>query len=237
MAREKVFRFKQFSVRNDKSAMKVGTDGVLLGSWADTIGAGSVLDIGTGTGLIALMIAQRCDAHITAVEIDEDAASEALHNFSASLWKERLHLQMMDFKEFATCCVERFDLIVSNPPYFIDSLKCPDEKRDIARHTGSLSYGDLLNGAVRLLTENGCICLITPFDVESVIENLVIELQLQTKHKTLVYPTPESSAKRILWNLSKENAICKVDSLIIEKERHIYTDEYIALTRDYYLKF
>lgn len=237
MAREKIFRFKQFCIRNDKSAMKVGTDGVLLGAWADVNNVTSVLDIGTGTGLIALMIAQRSIADITAIEIDEDAASEAKQNFKESPWRERLHIEKMDFNEYAENCEDRFDLIISNPPYFIDSLKCPDAKRGRARHTDSLSYDNLIHGAANLLSDNGRICLITPSDVENIITSIATTNELIITKKTMVYPTQKSSAKRILWQLSKVYSEFEEDSLCIEIDRHVYTEEYINLTRDFYLKF
>lgn len=236
MAREKIFRFKQFSVRNDKSAMKVGTDGVLLGAWADVDNASSVLDIGTGTGLIALMIAQRSIADITAIEIDEDAASEAKQNFAESPWLERLHVEKIDFNEYAATCKDKFDLIISNPPYFIDSLKCPDDKRGKARHTDSLSYDNLIQGAAKLLSDNGRICLITPSDVENIIISIATTNELIIIKKTTVYPTQKSAAKRILWQFSKVYSECVEDSLYIEIDRHVYTKDYINLTRDFYLK-
>ena len=174
MAREKVFRFKQFSVRNDKSAMKVGTDGVLLGAWADVKAANSVLDIGTGTGLVALMMAQRCNANIDAIEIDADAFAEATLNFNESPWAERMKVIHDDFITFSKDCDLRYDVIVSNPPYFIDSLVCQEEKRKNARHTSSLSYENLIECAVKLLNDNGFICLITPSDVENHLDNIIM---------------------------------------------------------------
>lgn len=235
MARENIFRFKQFSVRNELSAMKVGTDGVLIGAWADVSCAKTVLDVGTGTGLVALMAAQRCQANITAVEIDRDAVTEATYNFEISPWKERLSVIHTDFNDFCRLCNEKFDLVVSNPPYFINSLECPDEKRGQARHTSALSYEMLLAGACRLLTETGCVCIITPADVECVIESIVIANNMNVSRKTYVKPTPESSPKRIMWKISHCSKICITDCITIEKERHIYTDDYISLTKDYYL--
>lgn len=233
--REKVFRFKQFSVRNDLSAMKVGTDGVLLGAWADVAHASSVLDVGTGTGLVALMVAQRCDAEITGVEIEAEAVLEAGQNFAESSWKNRLKIVHADFIEYSRECKERFDVIVSNPPYFVNSLECPDEKRTQARHTDSLSYDKLIECSARLLTENGKIFLITPSDVENLLEKIVEDCGLHVNVKTYICPTVGSAPKRILWKLSHENKECDKSSITIEKSRHVYTDEYIALTREYYL--
>lgn len=235
MAREKVFRFKQFSVRNDKSAMKVGTDGVLLGAWADVTSAKRVLDIGTGTGLIALMIAQRCNAKITAVEIDNDAACEASQNFLESPWAERLSVEKADFEIYANECTEKYDVIVSNPPYFVNSLECPDDKRTKARHTDSLSYNTLIEGASKLLTESGSIFLITPSDVEEIIDKCVKAYGMYVVEKVYVCPVVNGLPKRILWKISKNNSVLKESDFAIEIDRHKYTQEYISLTREYYL--
>lgn len=235
MAREKTFRFKQFNVHNDKSAMKVGTDGVLLGAWADVCNAKSVLDVGTGTGLIALMVAQRSGAEICAVEIDEDAVAEAEINFDESPWNERLNVIQADFIDFAEHCERKFDVIVSNPPYFINSLECPDEKRGKARHTGSLSYEQLIGCSAKLLTEQGHICLITPSDVENLLETIITGNGLFVSRKVYVCPTIGSLPKRILWEISHQSTECETENIVIEKARHVYTDEYIALTHDYYI--
>jgi len=138
------FRFKQFSIKNDASAMKVGTDGVLLGAWARTV-SGRVLDVGTGTGLIALMIAQRePSAFITAIDIDAPSVEEASYNFFASPWSERLSSSLCDFRTMEGC----FDQIISNPPFFIDSLKSSDSRRSDARHTDTLSQDDMISAVV-----------------------------------------------------------------------------------------
>lgn len=235
MAREKVFRFKQFSVLNDKSAMKVGTDGVLLGAWADVTGAKKVLDIGTGTGLIALMIAQRSDAEITGIEIDHDSACEAERNFTMSTWQNRLKVLKMDFNEYAKVCRDEYDLIVSNPPYFVNSLECPDEKRLQARHTCALNYTQLIEGAVSLLADKGNICLITPIEVEGLLNEIVKKNGLSICKKVYVSSVVGSVAKRILWQISNKKGNCAKYSFSIEISRHVYTDEYIALTKEYYL--
>ncbi len=236
MPREKVFRFKQFSVLNHKSAMKVGTDGVLLGAWADVNEAQSVLDVGTGTGLIALMLAQRCMAEIVGIEIEPNAAEEAQINFYESPWNDRLRVEMIDFVEYADTCTSQFDVIVSNPPYFVNSLECDDEKRQKARHTSSLSYENLISGAVSLLNDNGHLCLITPSDVENLIENIVTKNKCYIINKVYVCPIVGGEAKRILWKISKTEEKCETSRLEIEKARHEYTDDYISLTKDYYLK-
>ncbi len=238
--RESIFRFKQFSVRNEKSAMKVGTDGVLIGAWCDVDNVNSVLDIGCGTGLISLMVAQRQPlAQIDAVEIDDDACNEALVNFRNSPWTNRLSVISADFKEFAAMCSKRYDLIVSNPPFFTNGVLPPNESRKNARHCASLSFADLLAGASRLLSERGRICVITPCESDESIRLIADDCGLKNRAKTIVYPKPASQPKRILWQFDKnaDRGSAVIDSLIIEtEERHHYSNEYISLTKDFYLK-
>ncbi|MDP2113785.1 MAG: methyltransferase, partial [Bacteroidota bacterium] len=163
MPRNNYFQFKQFRIIQDKSAMKVGVDGVLLGVWANVSGAKRILDIGTGTGLIALMMAQRnADARIDAVEIEPDAFQEAVYNIQQSPWNERIQIELCSFQEFAGKAGLKYDLIVSNPPYFTNGHKAPLENRATARHSDSLSLGDLISGAIGLLNETGKIALVLP---------------------------------------------------------------------------
>ncbi|MFM2293328.1 MAG: hypothetical protein RIS29_3141, partial [Bacteroidota bacterium] len=147
------FRFKQFTVFHDRCAMKVGIDGVLLGCWTNVADTSMVLDIGTGTGLIALMIAQRTDAHIDAIDIDEGAFEQAMINVQASPWSSRLNVVLSSLQDFVSD--KKYDLIVSNPPYFINSLKNPDEQRTTARHTDSLTHEELIDQCIPKLTEGG----------------------------------------------------------------------------------
>ncbi|MDR0892473.1 MAG: methyltransferase, partial [Mediterranea sp.] len=149
------FQFKQFTVWHDKCAMKVGTDGVLLGAWASVAGARRLLDVGTGTGLIALMLAQRCDAdaRLVALDIDALAVEQARGNVAASLWSDRIEVLEADFKQYHPDV--KFDVVVSNPPYFTEALACPDPQRNMARHNDSLSYGKLLEGVAKFLSQEG----------------------------------------------------------------------------------
>ena len=198
------FQFKQFTVWHDKCAMKVGTDGVLLGAWTSVQGAHSILDVGTGTGLVALMLAQRSlpNTNIVALEIDEAA---------------------------------KFDVIVSNPPYFVDSLGCPDQQRNSARHNDSLTYEELLEGVTGLLTENGTFTIVIPMDVADRVKMIASEKKLQAVRQLNVITKPGGIPKRTLITFSFSNQECIVEELLTEVARHQYSKEYIALTREYYL--
>ena len=232
------FRFKQFAVEQSGVAMKVGTDGVLLGAWADCEGAKNILDIGTGTGVIALQMAQRNpEAQIRAVEIDETAAHRARANFDLSPWAERLTVEQSAVQEFEPS--EKFDLIVSNPPYFVDSLLPPDAKRSTARHTDTLSFEDLTYGVLRLLSPDGHFALILPPpEMERMLS--AARGRLFVRRRCEVWTTPQSGARRIMAELSQQPPAQPPQSekLIIEDRGPMgYSEDYKRLTRDFYLKF
>lgn len=235
MGREKVFRFKQFAVVNDRTAMKVGTDGVLLGAWCPIDGARRILDVGTGCGVIALMTAQRnCHAVIDAIDIDHDAIEEAELNFGNSPWSDRLTAIEGDFNSMDT---ERcYDLIVSNPPYFTSGVLPTGDARITARHTGSLTYRQLIEGAARLLTEDGMLAMITPTDAEGDIIEAATFTSLPVRRLTRVIPVKGAEAKRTLWLLSRQEMPYLEDHLTIAHSDGSFTDEYIALTGAFYLK-
>lgn len=229
------FQFKQFTIWHDKCAMKVGTDGVLLGAWTKVDNAKNVLDIGTGTGLVSLMIAQRCDANITAIEIDKKTAEQAISNVHLSSWKERIKVANIDFKDYRSS--QKFDVIVSNPPYFSDSLLPPDSQRSIARHTSELTYNELFKGVSELLTKEGEFCVVIPSEVAEQIKRIARDNGMHEVRQTDVHPKPESNPKRCLLSFSLTNkGECVHDSLTIELARHQYSEEYIELTKAYYLK-
>lgn len=228
------FQFKQFTVWHDKCAMKVGTDGVLLGAWTDVSNAKNILDVGTGTGLLSLMMAQRCNADITAIEIDKQAIIQANKNVRRSPWEKQITILHTDYNKYTPN--QKFDLIVSNPPYFANSLLPPDESRSLARHTNELTYTDLIKKTVTLLQPTGTFSLIIPIDVcEKIIETAYNNSLFLIK-RTNVYTKPERSIKRTLLTFGFISANCVTDSLIIELSRHIYSEEYIELTKQYYLK-
>ena len=229
------FRFKQFAVEQDDVAMKVGTDGVLLGAWVDCEGAKHILDIGTGTGVIALQMAQRNQqAKVQAVEIDSTAALRARANFDASPWAERLEVEKTAVQEFAPA--EKFDLIVSNPPYFVDSLLPPDAKRSTARHTHDLTFEELDEAVARLLAEGGRFALILPV---AEFEKYLTITQLNIVRRCDVHPIEGGAVKRIMAEFAKQKpTTIAYETIAIEKGRRgDYTDDYRALTKDFYLKF
>lgn len=228
------FQFKQFTVWHDRCAMKVGTDGVLLGAWTEVSAANNVLDIGVGTGLVSLMIAQRCAACIVGVEIDPEAIRQARENIDRSLWKERISLEEIDFRQYRP--EKRFDTIVSNPPYFEDSLTPPDKQRSLARHTSGLSFRDLLAGVSALLADDGQFTLIIPAQADSLLKKLAFSFDLFPIRQCWVQTKPESTPKRTLVTFSRKESSCISQTLVVELERHVYSPEYIELTKDFYLK-
>lgn len=228
------FQFKQFTIYQDRCAMKVGTDGVLLGAWADVSSAHSILDIGTGTGLIALMVAQRSGAFVTALEMDVEASKQALENVERSPWNEKIKVVNLSLQEYDS--LMKYDHIISNPPYFNQSLKSPKEGRTTARHTDTLSYDDLLKGVVRLLDEQGIFSVILPFSEKERFVTLAEQYNLYPARITEVLPTPISTPKRFMAEFSFQQVECQQKSLIIESAgRHQYSDEYKQLTEQFYL--
>ena len=231
----RLFHFKQFTIQQDQCAMKVGTDGVLLGSWTDVSGIQSILDIGTGTGLIALMLAQRSPATICGIEIDENAALQAIENVNNSPWRERIKIEATSLQVFVKNTGCRFDLIVSNPPYFNKSLKNPDIQRSVARHADSLSQEDLITAACALLSDAGRLSVILPAAEGAEFILRAESSRLYCSKKTKVIPRIGASEKRLLLEFSRTKEVCREDSLLIERERHDYSDEFRGLTKDYYL--
>lgn len=220
--------------------MKVGMDGVLLGAWADPSGAERILDIGTGTGLIALMMAQKnSSALIDAIEIDSDAFLEAVLNVQQSPWKDRIRVECRSFQDLAEQTDRKYDLIVSNPPFFAkDGLKAPVQKRAQARHSDSLPLETLISGAKKLLNQNGRIALILPTESLPEIKRLVLSNHLYLSRLCRIKPNPKKPDFRILIELIQYKCVTSEEYLMIEFEKHHdYTPEYKELTKDFYLKF
>ncbi|WP_136667731.1 tRNA1(Val) (adenine(37)-N6)-methyltransferase [Flavobacterium sp. H122] len=233
-----MFSFKQFTITQDRCAMKVGTDGVLLGAWTPLINnPHNILDIGTGTGLIALMLAQRSNAEqIDAIEIDDEAYEQAVGNFENSPWNARLYCYHAGLDEFVDEVEEEFDLIVSNPPFYTDEYKSGDDQRDNARFEDSLPFEELVEAADFFLSDNGIFSLIVPFKEEEKIINLCQERGLFPLKITRVKGTPNTELKRSLLAFCRIEQTPIIDELIIETARHQYTPEYIAMTKEFYLK-
>lgn len=235
-----MFQFKQFKIIQKKSGMKVGTDGVLLGAWTNCRNATKILDIGAGTGLISIMLAQKKQtAFVTGIEIDTTAYKEALTNIENCKWAERITIKNSSIQTYSQKTEERFDLIVSNPPFFHQSLKSHCIARTIARHSESLNFDDLLTSVKKLLTPNGKFCVILPYsDSEIFTDKAQRKFELFCQKKCAVKPTPHKEPKRILLEFStNETENCILEELIIEKQRHDYTEKYKNLTKDFYLKF
>ncbi len=231
----KNFRFKQFTIWHDKTAMKVGTDGVLLGAWTDCNNAKTILDIGTGTGLIAIMLAQKSFSEITAIEIDSNAYNQAKENISICKWRDRIIIEEIDFLLYYKTIKSKFDLIVCNPPFFENSLKPKNIERKKARHTDTLVFDELITGVSKIISEKGKFSLILPIDNYEKIKQLCFKEHLYLIKKTEVKPNFDKKAKRVLLEFSKNKTKVIKNILTIEKERHFYTEDYKKLTKDYYL--
>jgi len=229
------FKFKQFTIFQDKTAMKVGVDSVVLGAWTNVENVNFVLDIGTGTGLLALMLAQKTKAQITAVEMDENAFNQAVENINSSKWADRVEVLHIPFQEFANKTEKRFGLLICNPPYFSASLKSPDKNRSIARHDDNLSLGDLFFGAKQLLPENGSLNLIYPY--------LQKEQLFSIAEKHGFYPAKvlnlKANEKKEIYRFVVKFVLQKTDAKTKELEiRNTETNDYSVgfkqLTKDYY---
>lgn len=236
----KPFQFKQFTVNQDRCAMKIGTDGVLLAAWAPLAhDPQSILDIGTGTGVISLMLAQRSSATlIDALEIDEDAYEQAVENFENSDWSDRLFCYHAAFDEFVEEMQheEKYDLIISNPPFHSEDFTSENPQRNQARFAEALPFNELLEGTSKLLSKNGIFSSIIPYREEKNFLKLAEENQLFPLKITRVKGKENSPVKRSLLNLGFKKSEFIVDELIIEISRHNYTNAYKNLVKGFYLK-
>lgn len=237
------FRFRQFTVHQDNTAMKVCTDACLFGAWvashirgSDSIG--KILDIGAGTGLLSLMLAQACNALIDAVEIDEDACRQAAENFGASPWKHRLHAYHHAIQDFRP--VHKYDFIVSNPPFYGSDLKSPDHKRNLAHHSTALKFEELLKVMSSLLNDGGKAALLLPFGKESQYEKILKENQFNVEEKVLVKQSQSHHYFRIMYLLNNKTSFSDAGvapaDLSIKDDANQYTSAFSALLSDYYLQ-
>ena len=234
----KPFQFKQFTVHQDRCAMKIGTDSVLLGSFTSVEhSVNSILDIGAGTGVLALMMAQRSSAElIDSIEIDEDAYEQCVENFEHSPWSDRLFCYHASLEEFVNEIEERYDLIISNPPFYNDTYKSENQRRDLARFSDAMPFRHLIESVSKLLSEDGSFSVIIPFSEETDFIVLASKELLFPKRILRVKGSTTSEIKRTMIEFSFHEIEIEPAELIIETARHHYTDAYIELTRDFYLK-
>jgi tRNA1Val (adenine37-N6)-methyltransferase len=216
--------------------MKVGTDAVLLGSWLQPESASRILDIGTGTGLIALMLAQRSIADIDAIDIDGGAYSQAKENFRISPWFNRLYIHQESLQNFASNCEKRYELIVSNPPYFHHASKPPEESRSTARHNETLPYIELIDGVKKLLTDDGVFGVILPFKEGMEFMDLAQSHGLFCHRLARVKTVADKPEKRLLMEFNQHFGLLNEEEIVIQDDDHSFSNQYVELTRDYYIQ-
>lgn len=229
------FRFKQFLVEDDQSSMRVGTDAVLLGTWADIVNQQQILEIGTGCGVISLILAQRSSAFIDAIDIDEKSVEQAGRNFRESSWNQRLKVFHTSLQEFRKTSKRKYDHILTNPPYYCNSLKSPDVKKNKTRHEDFLNHEELLDGIIHFLKIDGKASLILPFKESQRFVELASDRKLFLARKMEIIPRKKKNVNRVLmeFSLDTRNSISS-ESLTIRDEEGDYTKEYRAFTRPYY---
>jgi tRNA1Val (adenine37-N6)-methyltransferase len=227
------FHFRKFDVYHDLCAMKVGTDGVLLGAWVNIENSKRILDAGTGSGLIALMLAQRSDAKIDAVEIDTSGYEQAKKNVALSPWADRINVIHSDLNDYNPGNL--YDVVVSNPPFFRNSLKTPKRTRNLARHDISLSWEQLIKKTSNLLTSEGRFSVILPIEAEGVFDAICWESKLYITRRCEVSTTEGGSPKRLLMEFSFKRTNTEHTRLAIETADHHYTTAFETLTSDFYL--
>ncbi len=243
MGRNNGFRFKRFAIEQSEATMKVGTDGVLLGAWARVEPSfRRYLDVGTGTGVIALMLAQRTErfggVHVDAVEVDGASARQAAQNAASSPWRDAVSVVCADVRTFAAPA--GYDHIVANPPWFVESLHCPSPERTRARHADLLPFDELIRAVRRLLTGRGGFSVVLPADGHERFVAEAVRQGLSLARRTTVFSLPDLPPKRVLLELAAEDVVRpQEERLLIETGRAAgdYTDEYRRLTGDFYLKF
>ncbi len=234
------FQFKQFRIEQSDAAMKVGTDGVLLGAWTNVAPNERILDVGTGSGLIALMVAQRTNlqSDIDAIEIDSKSYQQAVDNFVNSDFSSKIRAYNTSFQEYSKDVKLYYDKIISNPPFFVNSLQAKDKARSLARHTDELPFIDLIEGARKLLDPKGTLSVILPVVEGDLFCRIALLEHFFLKRRTEVFPNPNKPAKRLLLEFSLQQCETIYSDLTIENGvRHHYTEGYIHLTKDFYLNF
>ena len=229
------FKFKQFTIEQGSCAMKVGTDGCLLGGWFDCSQSRRILDVGTGSGLIAIMAAQRCNAMVTVIEIDSEAALQAKDNVKNSPWGDRVEIIKKDLLEYVP--EELFDTIVSNPPYFVNSMKCDNASRTLARHSDSLGSEEFFACADRLLASHGKVSIVIPCDITEEWRRSANGYGFAVSRLAYIKTTPRKTPKRVLLEFRRGNAAeCIESTLVLENSPGVYSKEAQEILRDFYLK-
>lgn len=233
------FEFKKFIIRQDRCIMRVGTDAVLLGAWVDTSGCKNILDIGTGTGVIALMMAQKSIAEVTALEIDKISCEQANENVSESAYAERINMVNQSFQVFSKQSKDKYDLIVTNPPFFLDAHKSNNVNRSLARHADALPFADLLKGVMNLLSKEGRFCLILPKKEAEIFIKLATLNGLFLTRLLRVRPMPDKlDDKRFIMQFEYVNKDLEENILYIRTQNpQEYSSNYKHLTKEFYLNF
>lgn len=229
-----MFKFKQFTIKHGDCASKVGTDGVLLGAWANIAGVGSILDIGTGTGVIAMMLAQRSEVPIIAIDIEDKCCQVAADNFQNTPWADRLTVKKVPIQDFVEEKGHAFDLIVSNPPYY-EGIKPADKGKQFFKHSDNLPHLEILSAANQLLTGKGRLCVILPVrEADELISNAV-DYHLFLTQKTTVFSKKKKKPIRLLMQFEKTRKNTMKRSLVLREDSGAWTEEYKQMVSEFYL--
>ena len=233
-----MFRFKQFTIDDQNSAMKVGTDGVLLGAWASMpCKEGLLLDIGCGSGILSLIMAQRSEGNliIDAIDIDEGAVTDSKNNFLSTTWNKNLNAICCNFVSYSKECVKKYDIVISNPPFFTEDTLSPDIKRSSARNTSSLSFDSLFDGVSEIITPNGVFAMITPAESYSYLAQIALLKGFYLRRLTWVVTVDGTEPKRVLTEWGRVQMQYTIDSLVVNTQDGSLTEVYKSLTKEYYL--
>ncbi len=232
--RKDIFKFKKFSIEHSSGVMKVGTDAVLIGAWLKALNTKTILDIGTGTGLIALILAQKSNAQIVAIDILEQACKNATENVNNSKWKERIKIIQTSLQEYEP--ESKFDLIVSNPPFYTADTHSPDQNRAIARHILKMQPEDIITFCQKYLSEKGNCAVIYPVIIAEYFMIIALQNGFYINSILNIKSNYKSEIIRKIIQIGKYKTVLQNHTIAIEKEnRHDYTAEYIEMTKDYYL--
>lgn len=238
MGRNNYFQFKQFKIIQEKTAMKVGTDAVLFGAWVNISEAKDILDIGTGTGVVTLMAAQRSKARITGIEIEKKAAEEAHDNVKNSPWSNRCLIENISFQKFSNNTNKTFDLVISNPPFFVNNKKSKDNNLAIAKHNDLLPFSEMIHGSLNILHANGRLALILPVIPAKDFIHLAGKNGLHLNRLSLVRPNFRKEVHRYLMEFSRNKTTIETDDFAIhEDDGSDFTQKYKTLTSEFYLNF